>query len=143
MSFLLDTNVVSEWVRARPDPGLIGWLAELDEDRVFLSVVTLAELQYGIARLPAGGRRRRLHHWLQEELPRRFDGRILPVDQQIALAWGDVTAECAALGRPIEAMDALIAATARVHALELVTRNARDFEATLIPIRNPWAGAGS
>jgi hypothetical protein len=141
MSFLLDTNVVSELVRPRPDAGLVGWLVDLDEDRVFLSVVTLAELRYGIARLPAGRRRRRLHDWLHGDLLQRFAGRILPVDNDIALIWGDVTAECAAVGRPIEAMDALIAATARVHALELVTRDARDFEGALIPVRNPWSEA--
>jgi hypothetical protein len=142
VSFLLDTNVVSELVRPRPDPGLAEWLAERDEDRVFLSVVTLAELGYGIARLPVGRRRRRLEEWLHGELRQRFDRRILPVDDDVALTWGDVTAECAAAGRPIEAMDALIAATARVHALGLVTRNAKDFEATLISVHNPWADAG-
>ena len=138
MSFLLDTNVVSELVKTRPDAAVVDWLAQLDEDRVFLSVVTLAELRHGIARLPPGRRRRRLHEWLQDELLQRFDKRILPVDDEIALTWGDVTAECAAVGRPIEAMDALIAATARVHALELVTRDTRDFETAKIPVRNPW-----
>ncbi len=142
MSFLLDTNVVSELVKPRPDPGLVEWLAERDEDQVFLSVVTLAELRYGIARLPVGRRRRSLQEWLRGELLQRFDGRILPVDNDIALTWGDVTAECAAVGRPIEAMDALIAATARVRALELVTRNTRDFEAAQISIHNPWVDAG-
>jgi toxin FitB len=142
VSFLLDTNVVSELVRPRPDTGLAEWLAERDEDRVFLSVVTLAELRYGIARLPVGRRRRRLEEWLHGELLQRFDGRILPVDDDVALTWGDVTAECAAAGRPIDAMDALIAATARVHSLELVTRNAKDFEAALTSVHNPWADAG-
>ena len=114
MSFLLDTNVVSELVRPRPNPGLIEWLAGRDEDQIFLSVVTLAELRYGIARLP--------------------------VDDDVALAWGDVTAECAAQGRPIEAMDGLVAATARVHGLELASRNVRDFEGASISIHNPWTG---
>ena len=142
MSFLLDTNVVSELVRPRPNPGLVEWLAERDEDQVFLSVVTLAELRYGIARLPVGRRRRSLEEWLHGELLQRFEGRILPIDDDVALTWGDVTAECAAVGRPIEAMDGLLAATARVHVLELVTRNAGDFEAALISVHNPWADAG-
>jgi len=142
VSFLLDTNVISELVRPRPDPGLVEWLGECDEDRVFLSVVTLAELRYGIARLPVGRRRRSLEEWLHGELLQRFDGRILPVDDDVALTWGDVTAECAAAGRPIEAMDGLIAATARVHALDLVTRNARDFAAALMSVHNPWTDAG-
>ena len=142
MSFLLDTNVVSELVRPRPDPGLVEWLAERDEDQLFLSVVTLAELRYGITRLSAGRRRRSLEKWLRDELQQRFDGRILPVDDDVALTWGDVTAECAAVGRPIEAMDGLLAATARVHALELVTRNVSDFEPALISVHNPWADTG-
>ncbi len=142
MSFLLDTNVVSELVRPRPNPGLVEWLAERDEDQVFLSVVSLAELRYGIARLPVGKRRRNLEEWLHGELLQRFDGRILPVDDDVALTWGDVTAECAAVGRPIEAMDGLLAATARVHALELVTRNASDFAAALTSVHNPWADPG-
>lgn len=139
MTFLLDTNVVSELVRPRPDPAVVEWLTEVDEDRVFLSVVTLAELRYGIARLSDGRRRRRLHQWLENDLRQRFDGRILPVEGKIALTWGDVTAECAAQGRPIEAIDALIAATARVYAFELVTRNTTDFEATQVRLRNPWS----
>jgi len=142
VSFLLDTNVVSELVRPHPNRGLVEWLAGRDEDQVFLSVVTLAELRYGIARLPVGRRRRRLQEWLGGELLQRFDGRIVPVNDDVALTWGDVTAECAAVGRPIEAMDALIAATARVRALGLVTRNARDFEAARISVHNPWADAG-
>jgi len=140
--FLLDTNVVSELVRPRPDAGLVEWLAERDEDQVFLSVVTLADLRYGIARLPVGRRRRSLEEWLSGEILQRFEGRILPVDDDVALTWGEVTAECAALGRPIEAMDGLVAATARVHALELVTRNASDFEAALKSVHNPWSHSG-
>ena len=73
MSFLLDTNVVSEWVKPRPHPGVITWLAEADEDRVFLSVVTLAELRHGVERMAAGSRRARLDVWLREELPLRFE----------------------------------------------------------------------
>ena len=140
MSFLLDTNAISELIRPRPDRGLVDWLAGVDEDQVFLSVVTLAELRYGIARLPVGRRKRRLQEWLQRDLMERFEGRILPVDEDIALVWGDVTAECAAAGHPIQAMDALIAATARVYALELITRDDGDFEAVRITARNPWSG---
>ena len=143
MSFLLDTNVVSEMVKPRPDPGVVRWLEEADEDRVFLSVVTMAELRFGISRLPAGRRRSGLQAWLHEDLLQRFAGRILRIDSEIALTGGDVMAECAAAGHGIEAMDALIAATARVHELELVTRNTGDFETAMIPLCNPWAGERS
>ena len=69
MSFLLDTNVVSEWMNPRPNPGVVAWLADVDEDRTFLSVITLTELRYGIDRMAAGNRRKRLDEWLGEELP--------------------------------------------------------------------------
>jgi predicted nucleic acid-binding protein len=140
VSFLLDTNVISEWVKQRPDPGVIAWLADVDEDRVFLSVVTLAELRHGIERLADGSRRRRLDAWLRDELPLRFEGRLLPVDEAIADRWGEVVARRETAGRPIGVMDAFIAATANVHALTLVTRNESDFESAVSEIVNPWAG---
>ena len=138
MSFLLDTNVVSEWVKARPNAGVVAWFAEVDEDRVFLSVVTLAELRHGIARMADGRRRRQLDTWLREALPLRFEGRLLAIDPPVADRWGEVVAEREAAGRPIGAMDAFIAATAHVHRLALVTRNEADFGPTLGEIVNPW-----
>ena len=140
MTFLLDTNVVSEWKKPAPDAGVIAWLANADEDRTFLSVVTLAELRYGIDRLPDGKRRSLLDHWLTHDLPTRFESRILPVDPAVADAWGIVLARRAATGRPISAMDAFMAATAQVHKLTLVTRNVSDFEASVASIVNPWTG---
>jgi predicted nucleic acid-binding protein len=138
MSFLLDTNAVSEWVKPRPNPGLIGWMESTDEDRVFISVITLAELRYGVERLAAGARRRRLEEWLGHELPLRFEGRILPVDTNVAEAWGKTVSRSEAAGHPIGAMDAFLAATAEVHRLTLVTRNVPDFPA-LKAVLNPWS----
>ena len=140
MSFLLDTNVVSEWVKPQPNAGVIAWLAEVDEDRVFLSVVTLAEIRHGIERLAAGARRKRLDTWLRDELPLRFEGRVLSIDEAVADSWGKVVASREASGRPIGVMDAFIAATANVHALKLVTRNASDFKSAVNEIVNPWDG---
>jgi len=139
VSFLLDTDVVSEWVKPRPDPGVVAWLAEVDEDRVFLSVVTLAELRYGIARMTEGGRRKRLDEWLRSELPLRFEGRVLSIDAAVADAWGQLVARREAQGTPIGAMDAFIAAVARTHDLTLVTRNSADFESSVQAIINPWS----
>lgn len=138
MSFLLDTNVVSEWVKREPDRGVITWLAEVDEDRVFLSVVTLAEIRHGVDRLPRGARRTRLDAWLRDEVPVRFEGRLLTVDEKVADSWGEVVARREVAGQPIGVMDAFIAATAIVHALTLVTRNERDFKGTVEEIVNPW-----
>ena len=139
MSFLLDTNVISEWLKARPNRGVVAWLAAVDEDGVFISVVTLAELRYGIERMTTGGRRNQLTQWLLEELPLRFDGRVLSINHIIADIWGKIVARSEAAGRPIGAMDAFIAATAEVHDLTLITSNVSDFETSINAIINPWA----
>ncbi|MBZ5612697.1 MAG: type II toxin-antitoxin system VapC family toxin [Acidobacteriia bacterium] len=137
MNFLLDTNAVSEWVKPRPNPGLIGWMESADEDRIFLSVVSCAELRYGVERMAAGRRRTRLEQWLQHELPLRFEGRILSVDTTVAEAWGRTASRSDAAGRPMGAMDAFLAATAETHQLTLVTRNVSDFP-LLKAVLNPW-----
>ncbi len=138
MRFLLDTNAVSEWVKPRPNPGLIGWMESADEDRVFISVISLAELRYGVERMPGGSRRSRLEEWLRHELPLRFEGRILSVDSSIAEAWGKTVSRSEAVGRPIGVMDAFLAATAEIHRLTLVTRNVSDFP-LLKAVLNPWS----
>jgi predicted nucleic acid-binding protein len=108
-----------------------------DEDRVFISVITLAELRYGVERMAAASRRSRLEQWLRDELPLRFEGRILPVDVDVAEAWGTTLSRSEAAGRPIGAMDAFLAATAEIRRLTLVTRNASDFP-LLKAVLNPW-----
>jgi predicted nucleic acid-binding protein len=137
MNVVLGTNAVSELVKSRPNPGLIGWMESTDEDRVFISVLTLAELRYGVERMAAGNRRSRLEEWLRDELPLRFEGGVLPVDVDVAEAWGTTVSRSEAAGRPIGAMDAFLAATGEIRRLTLVTRNVSDF-----PLRktvlNPW-----
>ncbi len=137
MSFLLDTNVVSEWVKPRPNPGLMAWMESVDEDRVFISVVTLSELRYGVEKLAMGKRRHRLERWLEDELPLRFEGRTIPIDGRLADAWGRTIARNEAAGRPMGTMDAFLSATAELNRLTLVTRNASDFP-LLKAILNPW-----
>ncbi len=140
MSYLLDTNAVSEWVKPRPNLGVIRWMESVDEDRIFLSAISLAELRYGIERLTPGSRRNRLETWLQNELSLRFEERVLPVDDKVADAWGKVMSRSEALGRRMGLMDAFLAATAEVHHLTLVTRNVSDFP-VLAAVFNPWADA--
>lgn len=138
MSFLLDTNVVSEWVKLSPNPGVVAWLSKADEDEVFLSAVTITELCYGIERLPKGRRRDRLSAWYENDLPFRFEGRILAVDAAVAHASGKVIAQSEATGRGIEVMDAFLAATAIVHHMTLVTRNLAHFHPMVRSVVNPW-----
>lgn len=138
MSFLLDTNVVSEWAKPRPDPNVVAWLAEADEDRVFMSVASFAEIRYGIERMPTGRRRERLATWLSEDLPLRFEGRVLGVDLRVADIWGSVLAREQQAGVTIGPMDVLFAATAEAHGLTLVTRNVRNLERLHIPLFDPW-----
>jgi toxin FitB len=137
MSFLLDTSTVSEWVKPRPNFGLMSWMESADEDRIFISVISFAELRYGVERMAEGSRRSRLEHWLRDELPLRFENRILPVDTQVAELWGRTVSRSEAAGRPISALDAFLAATAETHQLTLVTRNVSDFP-LLKAVLNPW-----
>lgn len=139
MNFLLDTNAVSEWIKPQPDRGLVEWLDSIDEDRTYLSVLTFGELRRGLDRMADGRRRERLVRWLTDELADRFEGRLLPIDDVIAQAWGRMRARADLMGRSVDPTDALFAATAESHGLTLVTRNVRDFEATGVPIVNPWA----
>lgn len=138
---LLDTCVVSELARPRPDAGVLAWLEAADESALYLSVVTLGELEKGIARLPASARRRKIEQWVREDLAARFAGRLLDVDRAVAERWGAISGESEARGAPLPVLDALLAATALVHALEVVTRNTGDFERCGARCLNPWRDA--
>jgi hypothetical protein len=138
VSFLLDTNVISEWIKPEPNAGVVAWLTEIDEDRVLISVISLAELRRGVDRMDQGARRKRLDAWLRHDLPVRFEGRILGIDTAVAEAWGAVVARQEARGRPIAPMDAFVAATAEVYGLTLVTRNVADFETSVEHVFDPW-----
>jgi hypothetical protein len=120
---LIDTNVISEWFKPRPNAGVVRWLEEVDEDPVFFSVISLAEIRFGVERLDPGRRGARPDQWLREELPTRFDGRIVSVDERVADACGWLLARARRAGRGLGAMDALIAATCQACDLVLATRN--------------------
>ncbi len=141
MSFLLDTNVISEWIKPRPDGNVIRWLEEADEDRVFISVITFAEIRQGLERLPKGRRRDGIATWLFEDLPVRFKGRILAVDLAVAQEWGIAMEYARTRGLTMSAMDGLLGASARRWKLTLVTRNTKDFEGLDVPILDPWTNS--
>ena len=138
MNFLLDTNVISEWVKPQPGRNVVSWLAEVDEDRVFVSVIAVAELRHRIELMSASWRRTRLAQWLTEELPLRFENRVLAINPPVADAWGVVMARSQSAGHSLGAMDAFVAAIAEAHALTLVTRNVKDFRQIGIPLLDPW-----
>jgi len=139
LSFLLDTNVISEWTKPQPDPGVIKWLAGLDEDQAFLSVISFAEIRRGVEKMPRGRKRVHIETWLQNDLPARFELRILPIDEVIAQLWGIVMDRSARQGKTIGAMDAFLAATALDRDLTLVTRNTKDFGGLEVKLLNPWS----
>jgi toxin FitB len=142
VTFLLDANVVSEPFKPRPDSGVLTWLADTDEDRMYISVVSLAEIRRGIELLELGNRRGRLESWLVEELPLRFERRVLAVGAEIADVWGVFMALARRNGVGLGAMDAFLAATASTHGLTLVTRNTSDFARLGIGLLNPWLPPG-
>ncbi|BAV49416.1 ribonuclease VapC [Mesorhizobium sp. 113-1-2] len=138
MRLLLDTNVLSEVTRPAPDASVLDWLDGLDEDRSFISVISIAEIRRGVALMDEGRKREALAEWLARDLPQRFEQRVLPVDEPVALAWGDLMGLAKRRGRGLSSMDGLIAATAIARQLTLATRNTRDFEGFGIELFDPW-----
>ena len=136
MSYLLDTNVLSELRRKTPNPAVSAWFATRPATSLFLSVLTLGELRKGIDGVKDAARRLALSDWLQTEMSVFFMGRVLSIDEQVADRWGQLVA---AARRPLPAVDSLLAATALVHGLSMVTRNAKDFEGQGLEVINPWA----
>jgi predicted nucleic acid-binding protein len=138
LSYLIDTCVISELVRAEPSAAVVEWIASVDEDRLYVSVLTLGELHKGVAKLTDPVRARRLRLWLEHDVVARFEGRILPVDASVASRWGKLSGEAMTGGLTLPVIDALLAATAQQHALTVVTRNVKDLERCGVEILNPW-----
>ncbi len=138
--FLLDTNVISELIKPKPEPEVTRWIAGTDEELLFLSVLTIGEIRKGIAAHPNAARRTRLEAWLSSDLLVRFAGRVLPVDTAVAERWGSMMAQAERAGRRLPVIDGLLAATAQHHDLTFVTRNTEDVEQTGVPVYNPWPG---
>ena len=135
MSYLLDTNVISELRRKAPEPSVIEWFSKRPASTLYLSVLTLGELRKGIESVKDLERRMALTDWLETDLPAFFTGRILPIDIKVTDRWGRLLA---AAGRPLPAIDSLLGATAAYHGLSVVTRNSRDFDSLGLNIVNPW-----
>lgn len=135
MSYLLDTNVISELTRLNPDSRALGWFQAVPDSSLFLSVLALGEIRKGIETLDDGPRQEALRLWLEQELPEWFEDRLLPIDAAVADRWGRLMAT---MGRTVPAVDSLMAATALHHGLRVVTRNEADFQFPGLQVVNPW-----
>lgn len=135
MNYLLDTNILSELFKKNPEPKVTHWLKEAEQESLFLSVLTIGEIRKGIERMEQGSRKARLIQFLEKDLPAQFEERILPIDLAVAETWGLLEAQAS---RPLPTVDTLLAATALVHNLTLVTRNIQDFAFSKLKLLNLW-----
>lgn len=138
LPYLLDTCIISEFIKPHPEPKVVDWLNTTDPDQVFLSAVTIGEIQFGISSRPPSNRRTELEIWLNESLFPQFTNRILTLDADVFLTWGQMTAQQRQQGKPMGVMDSLIAAVALQHRMVLVTHNISDFSTTGLSLLNPW-----
>jgi predicted nucleic acid-binding protein len=138
MNYLLDTCVISELVAKRPNEKVVRWVDSLDEEKLFLSVITIGEIKKGIEKLTSSPRKDELNTWLQGELLARFNDRLVPLDVDVLLERGALTARLELTGKKMPAIDSLIAASALCHDFVLATRNLADFTETGVEIYNPW-----
>ena len=139
---ILDTNVVSEFMRGHPEPAVVAWLNARPPHDLFVTAVTEAEVRTGIAFLPAGRRRRHLVRAANRAFNELFEDRVLPFEREAARAYASIAAERRKAGRPISQIDCQIAAIARSLGAAVATRNTRDFDETGIPVLDPWENCG-
>ncbi|NOQ37142.1 MAG: PIN domain-containing protein [Methylococcaceae bacterium] len=138
MNYLLDTCVVSELIKPKSDTKVISWIEQTKEQQLYLSVLTLGEIEKGIAKLPLSSRKSNLKTWLEQDLMLRFENRILNLTPKIARYWGSLQGELEKQGKAMAIVDGLIATTALTHNFTLVTRNVKDVERSGVSILNPW-----
>jgi predicted nucleic acid-binding protein len=138
MNYLLDTCVLSEFTRRQPDRGVINWLNSMEEEKLFISVITIGEIQRDIERLPDSHRKTELLIWMNTALLVRFARRMVAIDAPTMFVWGSLVARLEAAGQPIGVMDSLILASALRNNLIVATRNVADFLPGGVQVINPW-----
>jgi len=141
LKYLLDTNIISEFVSKKPNQKVLDYINSLDENDIFLSVITLGEIRFGIEKLDREKQEKKiksLSHWLNNDLMQRFEGRILDIDLEIMLKWGEVNAQLQKVGKSMPIMDSLIASSCLAKRFILITRNEKDFYSFEMEMVNPF-----
>ena len=139
--WLLDTNVLSELRRLRPEPKVLAFVASQPLDLLYVSAASLAEIRFGIELVPDAARRAELNDWLAHKVRPMFDQRVLPITEDIMLKWRLLVEDGRKVGHTFSQPDLIIAATALHHALTVVTRDVSDYQKAHAPVLNPWLGA--
>jgi len=138
MKYLLDTCVISEAIKPRADKNVISWMQNQDEESLYLSVLTFGEIEKGIEKSSDEARKRKLQLWVEEDLKKRFEGRIVPINIDVSVKWGAIQGNAELLGKPMPTIDGLIAVSGLVHNCIVVTRNVSDMEQSTVELLNPW-----
>jgi len=138
VAYLLDTCAISEMVAVKPNPNVLSWFQSQNEEMLFLSIITIGEIEKGIYQLPASRKRTLLETWLFDDLAPNFHGRILEINRKLITSWAKMIADLKTKGVVRPSFDSLIEATALHHQLILVTRNVKNFQYSQVTILNPW-----
>jgi len=138
MKFLLDTCIISEIIKQEPSSKVVKWIQKQDEINFFISVLTIGELHKGIEKLSESKRKEILHNWVENDLKERFRNKIIDIDIQVAMVWGKIQGTTERVGKPMPAIDSLIAATGVTYHLTVVTRNTTDMKESGVALLNPW-----
>lgn len=138
MNYLLDTCLISELAKSKPDEEVVDWVLSENETGFYVSVLTFGELHKGIEKLPESKKKDELRSWIEDELKNRFQNRIIDIDMRVSILWGKIQCIAEKKGKPMPAIDSLIAATALAHDLTVVTRNVSDMEQSGVRLLNPW-----
>ena len=138
MRYLLDTCVISELAKPEPNEKVVSWATQNDEENFYLSSLTFGELHKGISKLPPSKRKENLLQWVEHDLKDRFKTRIIDITLKVAKQWGEAQGISESQGRPMPAIDGLIAATGLTHDLTVVTRNITDMQLSGVSLLNPW-----
>jgi toxin FitB len=139
MNYLLDTCLISELAKSKPDKKVVNWLLKKQETSFYVSVLTFGELHKGVEKLPESKKKEELKNWIEDELRNRFQSRIIGIDLRVSIIWGRIQSFAEKSGKPMPAIDSLIAATGIAHDLTVVTRNVPDMEQSGVKLLNPWS----